>query len=547
MYYTVPIAESGHRGGPVGRDTEAVRGGKGTERRERPARRTWRRLGASRGWLSRGIGVVAIVSLIQVAFIQALSEPDDWPASVARADVVAQTSRGTPTAATRAGQSSDPRYFAETGFSVASGAFYDFFRTHGGARTFGPPISNRFQLLGGEVQIFRNHALVLNPDGTVETMGLLDMEAVPSLQAGGRLLPTFDDQMLSTAPEVDDPNYPQEAQTFIQANVPDSWNGLPVGFYQAFLTTVTPQEAGVTDPGLLANLALEVWGLPVSGPTQDQVTPDRVYLRWDQGVTEYDRRTGQVQPVPLGELFKAVLTGENLPPDLAAEATSSPFYRQFSATSPNGVARPAELPDTTLLGAFQASAPAAQAAPPPPPPQAAQVNRTVTPTARGTSSARTATPRPTEPPERELGEGEVADTCHGDERISIVPENPRAGDELLVAVSSSGEHPYPRLAGTERSTFVRDRPGQLGTVWEWTIDLTYPGKHEYTFYVDSTIPCIKISFSVRQELTTPTPEPPGDNEFSSDDNFSTDDNFDTGDNEFSENQDTRPPIRTRSP
>ena len=68
-------------------------------------------------------------------------------------------------------------------------------------------------------------------------------------------------------------------------------------------------------------------------------------------------------------------------------------------------------------------------------------------------------------------------------------------------------HPYGRLAGTERTQFVRERPGQLGYVWEWTVMLSYPGQHEYTFYVDSTIPCKKIELTVGESLATKTPKP----------------------------------------
>ena len=54
---------------------------------------------------------------------------------------------------------------------------------------------------------------------------------------------------------------------------------------------------------------------------------------------------------------------------------------------------------------------------------------------------------------------------------------------------------------------MRERPGQLGYVWEWTVALTWPGRHEYTFYVDSTIPCKMIEIQVRQQLATRTPTP----------------------------------------
>jgi hypothetical protein len=99
------------------------------------------------------------------------------------------------------------------------------------------------------------------------------------------------------------------------------------------------------------------------------------------------------------------------------------------------------------------------------------------------------------------------DPCYGDELITFAPEAPRVGDELLVAVTSSHAHPYGRLAGTEMTQFTRERPGQRGYVWEWIIRPTYPGQHEYTFYVDSTVPCQKIQLTVRESLATKTPRP----------------------------------------
>src|SRR5215212_4232079 len=99
------------------------------------------------------------------------------------------------------------------------------------------------------------------------------------------------------------------------------------------------------------------------------------------------------------------------------------------------------------------------------------------------------------------------DPCYGDEVITFAPEAPRVGDELLIAVTSAHPHPYGRLAGTENTRFVRERPGQRGYVWEWTIQLSYPGQQGYTFYVDSTIPCQKVQLSVRTQLPTATPKP----------------------------------------
>ncbi|MGE3268507.1 MAG: hypothetical protein AB7P40_07155 [Chloroflexota bacterium] len=99
----------------------------------------------------------------------------------------------------------------------------------------------------------------------------------------------------------------------------------------------------------------------------------------------------------------------------------------------------------------------------------------------------------------------VGELCYGDEQISFIPEDPRTENELIIAVSSRYQNKYPRLAGTERTTFLRERPGQLGYVWEWSIQATWPGQHEYIYYVDSTIPCKKLEMRVRRQYHTPTP------------------------------------------
>jgi hypothetical protein len=101
----------------------------------------------------------------------------------------------------------------------------------------------------------------------------------------------------------------------------------------------------------------------------------------------------------------------------------------------------------------------------------------------------------------------LGELCRGDEQIAYLPDVPRANNQLTVVVTSAYENRYPRLAGTEKTTFVGERPGQLGYVWEWTIQATWPGRHQYTYYVDSTIPCQKVEILVRNQLVTPTPKP----------------------------------------
>jgi len=135
-----------------------------------------------------------------------------------------------------------------------------------------------------------------------------------------------------------------------------------------------------------------------------------------------------------------------------------------------------------------------------PPPSSQTSAALAVPSPSSQSSAALAGPSPTPT--------DVADYCMGDEHLTYVPEEPRIGSELIIAATSARLHPYPRLAGTERTApQAQGRPGQLGYVWEWTVQPTYPGRQEYTFYVDSTIPCTKISFDVKNALATATPKP----------------------------------------
>jgi hypothetical protein len=487
----------------------------------------------------------------------------------------------------------DPAY-QESGFAVADGPIGSYFVARGGVRAFGPPVSHAFPLLGSQVQIFRDHLLKVEPSGAVTTVDLFALGAIPFRNVGGRIMPEVDQALLATAPRPGTAEYGDQVKAFIRANAPDQWEGLPVGFHQAFLSTVPAENAlpHDGDRALLPLFSLEVWGVPVSRPMRDAQNPDDVLLRWERGVMVWSRQSGIVTAVPLGEAFKAVLTGQGLDAERAAAAIGSPFLLQLSPASPDGVARPDELPDTVLANAFSPGSAAVNAAqltnqyPQYPTPTMTlapfppSMNLTPTPTLNPFQPTPTLNPfqptplpgsMPGAPPLPGSVPGSIpgvppqtgapplpggmttsgapvqsgqatSDPCYGDEQITYSPEVPRVGNEVLVAVTSSRPHPYGRLAGTERTTFVRERPGQRGYVWEWTITLSYPGLHEYTFYVDSTIPCQKIQLTVRQQLATrtatplPTPTPWGfdngngnsNNNGNTNDNFSTNDNFNSG-------------------
>ncbi|HZO25613.1 MAG TPA: hypothetical protein VFH48_06415 [Chloroflexota bacterium] len=430
------------------------------------------------------------------------------------------------------------------GFAVADGPISSYFTARGGVRTFGPPVSNAFPLLGSTVQIFRDHVLKVEPNGTVSTVNLFALGAIPFRNVGGRIIPEVDQALVASAPVPGSPDYAARVQEFVKANAPDQWENLPVGFYQAFAGTVKYEDAFPNggERALLSGFSQEIWGLPVSRPMRDAQDPNVVLLRWERGVMVWSRQTGSVATIPLGEAFKQVLTGEGLGPERTAAAAGSQFLMQAKAGAPNGIARPAELPNTVLASAFAAGNPAINAAQissgyttptptwtpvvnmnPPPPPLA-----TLTPTLPGgvagvptvpgaLPGAAVPPPAPGVAPAGGVPQGAAPapglppsanpDVCVRDEQITFSPETLRVNNEVLIVVTSSRSHPYGRLSGTEKTNFVRERPGQLGWVGEWTVALSYPGRHEYTFYVDSTVPCKKLEFTVLQSLSTRTPTP----------------------------------------
>lgn len=84
-----------------------------------------------------------------------------------------------------------------------------------------------------------------------------------------------------------------------------------------------------------------------------------VYQRFQRGIMHFQGNLGVTEGLLLGQYFKSILTGQNLPPDLAQEAANSPYLDQYCPTGPHWICRPAALdPATTdLTGAFEPEAP----------------------------------------------------------------------------------------------------------------------------------------------------------------------------------------------
>lgn len=269
------------------------------------------------------------------------------------------TASSTAFAVERSQQSSDPRFFAETGFRISNDEFWDFFQRRGGVRTFGLPTSRDMTFQGFTVQFFQRGVMQLGANG-VETLNLLDDGLLPYTTINGSTFPAADPALVKAAPVPSDPAYASKIVEFVKEHAPDTWEGLPVGFYKTFASTVSYEDAfprGEGPASLLPLLNLQIWGAPTSKPTRDPNNHNFVYQRFQRGIMHYDDTCQCTQGLLLGDYLKAVLTGENLPADLEAQAAGSPLLRQYQRSAPDGLARAAALPGSNLKDAFERVAP----------------------------------------------------------------------------------------------------------------------------------------------------------------------------------------------
>ncbi|HEX2988519.1 MAG TPA: hypothetical protein VHS06_10155, partial [Chloroflexota bacterium] len=189
---------------------------------------------------------------------------------------------------------------------------------------------------------------------------LMDDGLMPLRRANFSTFPPAEERLIQEAPSPSDADYGDKATAFLRREVPDRWEGMEVGFLRSYLSMVQLGDAfpeGYGDPELLPLLNLELWGLPTSRPARDPNNANFVYQRFQRGILHYDVSTGTTQGLLLGEYFKSIMTGVGLPDDLAAEVGGTHFYRQYDRTCPGHVARPADLPYTTLVGAFEMDVP----------------------------------------------------------------------------------------------------------------------------------------------------------------------------------------------
>ncbi len=242
------------------------------------------------------------------------------------------------------------------GFPIADRLMSDYYQKRGGVRTFGYPISRGLTIWGFSVQMFQRGVLQRLPDGRVTTMNLLDEGLMPYTSFNFSVVPAPRRDLKENAPSVTDPDYARKAIDFVRDNVPDEWQSLPVNFFRTFSSTVRYEDAfpqGGADPALVPLLNMELWGLPTSNPEYDPNNRSFVYQRFQRGIMHYDATTGETLGLLLGDYLKAIMTGRDLPLDLEAQASGSPFYRQYEIGADRGPLRPAELPATDLSLAFR--------------------------------------------------------------------------------------------------------------------------------------------------------------------------------------------------
>ena len=238
----------------------------------------------------------------------------------------------------RATAPNDARYFPQTGYRISEDAFWNYFRARGGVRTFGYPVSNAFMLYGHRRSRSSSaRSCSSAPTAACRPMNLLDDGLLPVHAHERQHLPRRrPERHRRSRPTPDAPDYHAKALDFVRAMAPDTFDGEPVNFAKTFFGSVRAEDAypnGVPAGGdaLLPYFNLEIWGLPTSKPTHDPNNPNFIYQRFQRGIMHYDKGCGCTQGLLLADYVKSLLTGKNLPPDLARSGQGQQTARPVQA------------------------------------------------------------------------------------------------------------------------------------------------------------------------------------------------------------------------
>ncbi len=316
------------------------------------------------------VALVNTDSSLVINFTLSVSPLSPTPTpSVTTTPTATATGTSTPTATPTAAPTSTPvptstlvprdaRYFPQTGFRIDNDAIWTYFMGRGGIDAFGYPVSRTFRFLGFVTQFFQRQLVQVGPDGNARFMNLLDPGLMGFNTINFSTFPPFDSDLAASAPGPGSPGYDTAIIAFIQQNVPDTFNGMPVNFLKTFQSTVTCDIAFPGQPcqeNLLPLMDLEVWGSVTSRPMADPSNSNFIYLRFQRGIMHYDATNNITRGILLADWFKSLITGSNLPPDLEqqARAANSPYLRQYCPDKPNWICRPEQLAATDLTFAFE--------------------------------------------------------------------------------------------------------------------------------------------------------------------------------------------------
>jgi hypothetical protein len=232
----------------------------------------------------------------------------------------------------------DDQYFSQTGYRIDNDLVWGFFQGNGGIQTFGYPTSRTFTFLGCPVQFFQRQVIQVCAGAGAALLNILDPGIFPYTAVNGSTFPAPNDQMKANTPPVSDPNYDANMAAFVQANVPNTFSGQPVNFYEYFNS-----QGGLT-----------IWGAPISTPAPDPNNNSFIYQRFQRGIMHYIQGTG-TESILVADYLKSMILNQNVPTDLRAEATAqdSPYLASYCPGAPQWMCKPNQVPGTDYTFAFE--------------------------------------------------------------------------------------------------------------------------------------------------------------------------------------------------
>jgi hypothetical protein len=245
--------------------------------------------------------------------------------------VINQTSTPTPAPPVM----HDNRYFSQTGYRIDNDQIWTFFNQYGGIGAFGYPTSRTVSFLGCPVQFFQRQLIQICPNQGAALINILDPDIFPYTRVNGSVFPGPDPVMKANTPQVSDPMYAQKITQFVIDNVPNTWNGLPVNFFQTFNAL-----GGLT-----------IWGAPISQPAPDPTNANFVYQRFQRGIMHFTAPS-TTESILLADYLKAIIINQNVPSDLLQDSRESRYFNQYCPGQPLWLCRPAELSGTDFTFGF---------------------------------------------------------------------------------------------------------------------------------------------------------------------------------------------------